>query len=65
VHPNEHQQRVKRRLAAIFAAYLGRRQEAQGAIQELLTRQPNSCLSRSSAFGPTWMLDLKLAGLPE
>ena len=64
---------VARRYLAASLAYLGRREEAQGAIQELLIRQPNSCLSRSrssSAFGPTWMLDLyvdglKLAGLPE
>jgi adenylate cyclase len=64
---------VARRYLAASLAYLGRREEAQGAIQELLTRQPNSCLSRSrssSAFAPTWMLELyvdglKLAGLPE
>jgi adenylate cyclase len=63
---------ISRRYLAAALGHLGRLEEAQAVIAELLRSQPNSCLTRSrqSGYRHQWMLDLyidglKLAGLPE
>jgi adenylate cyclase len=58
---------VSLRYLAASLAHLGRRDEAQQTVSDLLKVQPNSCLSRSrhSRFRHQWMYDLYLEGLRE
>jgi adenylate cyclase len=57
---------------AAALAHSGRLREAEAVVKELLSRQPNSSLSRSQSgkgLRHAWMLDhyiqgLRLAGLP-
>ena len=56
---------ISRRYLAAALGHLGRLEEAQAVIAELLRSQPNSCLTRSrqSGYRHQWMLDLYIDGL--
>jgi adenylate cyclase len=67
--PGDH---IAMRYLAASLAQLGRIEEAQQVVANLLKSQPNSSLSRSrrSTFRHSWMMDLYIdglrkAGLPE